>query len=461
MINPLFLPEIREMLAEKNSAALREFCTSLHPARTADFMEGLSEEEIWSVLQHADIARRVEIFHYFDRSNQTEIVERMDRAEAAELIAEIAPDDRVDLLNTVDPLIVDELLPLLPTEERRDFLHLSAYPEGTAGAVMTTEFAKLSESLTVSRALEELRGQAEELETIYYLYIVDDQDHLRGLVSARQLVSAMGKPDTPLSELMETGLVTAEVDDDQEEVAQKVARYDLLAIPVVDLQRKMLGIITHDDIIDVVREEATEDALRSAAVEPLEESYLETHLLTLGWKRGIWLVILFFAAILTAYALDHYQYAITRWTFLVAFIPLVISSGGNMGNQSATLIITALTIGDITLADWGRVVRRELMLGFLLGGCLAILGLAAVYMMHDDARSTPNAIWVVPLTILLVMVCGALSGTILPLVFKRLGLDPALMSNPFVAGIIDILGIVIYMNVALLLLGDPLPKESP
>jgi len=440
-------------LAEGNADGLREFCAALHPARTADFMEGLTAEETWSVLRHSDTATRGEIFHYFDPSVQTTIAETMDRGEVAQLVAELAPDDRVDLLNDVDASIVDELLPLLPSEERRDILHLRSYPEGTAGAVMTTEFAQLSETLTVAQALEELGRQAEELETIYYIYIVGDQGHLRGLVSARQLVSTMGRPDTRLSEIMETGLVTAEVDDDQEEVAQQVARYDLLAIPVVDVQHKMLGIITYDDIIDVVREEATEDAHRSAAVEPLEEGYLETGLLVLAWKRGVWLALLFFAALLTAYALHTYQADLENWPWLVLFVPLVISCGGNTGSQSATLTITALTIGDITLADWRRVVWRELLMGLLLGTCLGLFALISVYMLvEDEAKHLPNAIWVVPLTILAVMVCGATSGTLLPLMFQRLGLDPALMSNPFVAGLMDIVGILIYLNVAQLLL---------
>ena len=454
MINPLYLPELREMLADGDAEGLREFCDALHPARIADFMEGLSADEAWRVLKHSEEPERNEIFHYFDPSMQLEILETMDRGEVAELVAELAPDDRVDLLKEADPEVVDELLPLLPTDERRDILHLTSYAEGTAGAVMTTEFAKLSDALTVRQALEELGRQAEELETIYYLYIVDEFNHLRGLVSARQLVSAIGKPDTRLREIMETGLVTVDVEDDQEEVAHKVAHYDLAAIPVLDPQNKMLGIITYDDIIDVVREEATEDAHRIAAVQPLEEGYLETEIFTLSWKRGIWLAILFFAALLTAYALQHYEGQFEQWGFLILFIPLVISCGGNTGNQSATLIITALTTGDITLSDWKQVIRRELIMGVILGTVLGLLALASVHLLlKQETRSEfPNAIWVVPLTTLAVMVCGAVTGTLLPLMFQRLGLDPAMMSNPFVAGIIDILGIVIYMNIAYALL---------
>jgi magnesium transporter len=451
MVNPLYLPELREMIAKNNVENLSEFCEALHPARTADFMEGLTADAAWFVLSHTDPLTRASIFTYFDENFQVDLVQTIDRNEIAALVSELAPDDRVDLLNEVPKVIVEELLPLLPTEERHDILHLRSYPEGTAGAVMTTDVAKLSDELTIRDAISQLQDESEELETIYYLYVVDEHDHLRGLVSARQLLASMRKPDTLLRDIMETGLVTVEVDDDQEEVAQKVARYDLLAIPVVDLERKMLGIITYDDVIDVVREEATEDAHRSAAMEPLEDSYLDTGILTLVWKRGIWLMVLFVAALLTACVLGYYDEDLRKWSWLMWFVPLVISSGGNAGNQSATLVITALNAEDIKIADWGRVLRREAIMGLLLGIFLAACGLVAGYALTPEARSL-TSIWVLPLTIVTIVICGSLVGSMLPLFFQKIGLDPALMSNPFVAGIVDIVGIVIYMNVAWLLL---------
>jgi len=448
MVNTLYLPELREMLAEDNAEELREFCTALHPARTAEFMEGLEAGNIWRVLQYAEPDVREEIFSFFPEYKQLEILETQDRGEMAALLAEVAPDDRVDLLHEADETVVSELLPLLPADERRDILRLREYPEGIAGSVMTTEVAKLDESLTVKEALDELGRQAEELETIYYLYVVDDTDHLRGVVSARQLVSAMTKPETRLAELMETDVAAANVFDDQEEVAQKVARFDLAAIPVVDDERRMLGIITHDDVIDVMREEATEDAHRIAGVNPLDESYMQTPVFTLSWKRGVWLTILFVFALLTAKVLQTFECELGTYAWLVLFIPLVISSGGNSGNQSATLIITALATKDIELRDWFNVVRRELAQGVLLGGFLAVIGfVAAMILTHEVVPSL-----VVGVTLVLVVICGTLFGSVLPLVFQRLGLDPALMSNPFVAGIIDILGILIYMGVALTLM---------
>jgi magnesium transporter len=365
----------------------------------------------------------------------------------AELVADSPADDRVDLLDEVASDVVDRIMPLLPLVERRDILRLSAYPEDTAGAAMTTEFARLAETLTVDEAFHELARQTKELETIYYLFVVDEEEHLRGVVSARQLISAMRQPDVKLSDLMERDVVSVDADDDQEEVAKKVARYDLLAIPVVDEAHHMLGIITHDDVMDVLHEEATEDAHRIAAIDPLESSYLKTPLLTLTWKRAIWLVVLFFAALLTAKALQSYHGTMTHpdFTWLVWFVPLVISSGGNSGSQSATLVITALTTGDVMLTDWSRVVLRELYMGLLLGAFLGTIGFVAAYLILGSALFA----LVIPITILLVVLCGTLTGGMLPLLFRRLGLDPALMSSPFVAGIIDILGIVIYMNVAI------------
>jgi magnesium transporter len=455
MVNTLYLPELREYLAEGNVAELREFCTALHPARTAEFMEGLTAAEAWQVLQHAEAHLREQIFTYFDHDKQIEIFHTQSRPDIAALIVELASDDRVDLLQEVDPKVVDELLPLLPPEVRRNIVRLRSYGEGTAGAIMSTDFARVSENLCLREALSELSRQAENLETIYYIYVIDDADHLRGVVSARQLVSKIGKPDTRLSELMETEVIAVSVLDDQEEVARAVARFDLMAIPVVDHERRMVGIVTHDDVIDVVRAEAFEDVQRIAGVTPLQESYLRAGLMTLSWKRGTWLTILFFTAICTLSALKYFEGQLEQWPWLVLFLPLIMSSGGNAGNQSATLIIASLTAGDVRVRDWVQVLRRELVVGLTLGLFLGLFGLTVSWLLtrHDPAANKYQySALIVPLTLILVVTCGAVFGSLLPLLFKRLGVDPALMSNPFVAGVSDILAIVIYMKVAFTLL---------
>lgn len=448
MTNTLYLPELREMLAEHNAPELHEFCCALHPARTAEFMEGLTTEETWQVLQHADEATRGEIFGYFDSDKQVAIIEAMDRPAIGQLIATLPADDQVDVLQRVAPSVVEELMPLLPTEVRRNILRLQSYPEGTAGAVMTTECARLTEDLNVREAIEEVRRQAERMETIYYLYVVDHEDHLRGLVSLRQLVLA--RSDATIGDLMERAVVTVHVAADQEEVARTLAKFDFLAVPIVDSERHLLGIVTHDDVIDVVREEAAEDAHRLAAVDPLTEGYLETPLLTLTWKRGMWLAMLFVGSLLTAVVLSHHEASLREVPWLLLFIPLVLSTGGNTGSQAATLVITALSSGDVRLADWWRIIRREILMGLLLGGFLGSLGYLIAFM----RAPTPYSAFVIPLTLILVVTCGTLVGSILPLIFRRLGLDPALMSNPFVASISDVTGIMIYMTVAMRLLGQ-------
>lgn len=456
MVNTLFLPELREMLAEHNERELVEFCTALHPARTAEFVEGLTAEEAWKVIQYAEPPLRAEIFNYFELDRQIDILMHEDEKLVAGLLVHIPADDAVDLLQELPENRAEDLLALMPPQSRRDIRRLQNFPEGTAGSVMTTEAACLDERLTVREALEALSREAESLETVYYIYVVDETNHLRGVVSTRKLVSSIAKQDKLLSDLMETDLVIVHALDSQEEAVQKVAHYNLLAIPVLDDRGHMLGIITHDDVIDVVREVATEDAQRIAAVQPLRDGYLRMPLLTLSYKRLIWLIILFFAELITAFVLSYYDVEFEKYIWLVWFIPLIISSGGNSGSQSATLIITALATDDVSLKDWSKIIRRELASGLVLGSFLAIIGLGCALLMAPGPREAS----VIPLTIMLVVVCGTLSGSTLPLIFKRIGWDPALMSNPFVAGIIDILGIVIYMTIAQIILSGDVPKPG-
>jgi magnesium transporter len=447
-MNTLFLPELREMLSENRTDELREFCTALHPARTAEFMEGLDNQETWRVLQHAQPSLQAEVFQYFDLDRQVDLIASQDEKQIAVLVTQLPADDAVDLLRKVPESRVDAILALVPAPDRRDIRRLQTFQEGTAGAMMTTEVACLSETLTVRQALDELSRQAERLETIYYIYVVDDTNHLRGVVSGRLLISSIGRPETRLADLMKRDVVSVNVNDDQEQVAQKVAFYNILAVPVVDDSNHMMGIITHDDVIDVVREEAAEDVQRIVAVEPLSESYLRTPLLILSWKRGFWLLILFFAALSTAFALKMYQSWLDSYAWLVLFIPLIISSGGNSGSQSSTLIISALATKDIELSDWGLIVRREIVMGLLLGGIMGSIGFLCALVLAP----TMFQALIIPITILCVVLCGTCMGSLLPLMFKRMGLDPAMMSNQFVAGLSDLLGILIYVNVALLFL---------
>jgi magnesium transporter len=328
--------------------------------------------------------------------------------------------------------------------DRRDILRLLSFPDDSAGSIMTTEYASLPAEATASEAIERLRQQAPDRETIYYVYVLDEGRRLRGFISLRELILA--RPETRVESIMERDVISVRVDDDQEEVAQRLARFDFLAIPVVDAQNQLVGIVTHDDAMDVAQEEADEDAYRSGAVVPLEDDYLSTSLVTLAWKRGGWLVVLLFAAILTAMALKSYSddddVEALKW--MVLFIPLVLASGGNAGSQSATLIIRALAISQIERRETIQVLLRELVLAGLLGGGLAILSFGAAMGFVDSAAKAG----VVAITVFLVVAMGTVTGAMLPLGFKRMGLDPALMSNPLIAAVVDVVGVIIYYNVA-------------
>jgi magnesium transporter len=450
--NTLFIPELREMLATGDHAGLKEFCAAVHPAAAADFTDMLDWNEAWNVLSYTDSQTRAEIFSFYELSQQVSFIENLSPNDAAQLIGELSPDDRVDLLDETGAAVVAEILPIIPEIIRKNIFHLQRYPEDTAGSMMTTDFARLEEKTTVRDAISSIATQAANLETVYYLYVVDQQERLSGVLSARALVSSIGRPEAVIGDLMDTHVISVDADEDTEEVAEQVAKYDLLAIPVVDKQHRMLGIITHDDVIDFIREQAIEETQRIGGVAPLDESYLRASIARLIWNRGIWLIILFIGALLTAFALKQYRDGPLTTTWLVLFIPLVISSGGNSGSQSATLIISALSAGHIKPSDWMRIITRELVQGLILGTVLGIIGyLAALWLGPDNPQHLIHAL-TVPITVLLVVVAGTLMGAMLPLIFERIGWDPALMSTPFIAGIIDVVGIVIYMTVAILLI---------
>jgi magnesium transporter len=442
--NPLLIPELRVMLAEGDAIGLREVGEELHPATVAEFSEGLDDREIWQLLDTVPVGRQAEIFPYYPMPRQVELVKSADRQHLGPLLEWMAADNRDDLLRELDPELVEEILPLVAKAERHDIRMLLSCPEDSAGALMTTEYASLPADITAGEAVTRLRTQAPNSESIYYIYVLDAERKLVGFVSLRDLILA--KPTALVSELMQRDPISVGVEEPRERVVEKLARFDFIAIPVVDEHNRLVGIVTHDDVLDAVRQDATDDAQRIAAIAPLGESYLEAALVSMTWKRGVWLTILFATAAITAMVMARSP--ITH-AWLIAFIPLVIASGGNSGNQSATLIITALSNGDCKLSDWPRILKRECVLGLLLGALLAMPGylLALVY------APGPVEALVIPLTIMGVVMMGTLVGSLLPLLFRSIGLDPALMSNPFVSAIVDAVGIVLYTAISLALLG--------
>ena len=444
--NTLILPDVRQMLTDDDRQGLAEFCAALHPAVVAAVLEELQADQVWRILDNCSLDRRVEIFEYIELPQQEELVEALDRERLSDLLEEMAPDDRVDLLGRMPHERVDDLLPLIAQAERSDIRKLLSYEEDSAGSIMTTEYASLPENITVREALDQLRNQAPDSETIYYVYILGENRRLDGFISLRELILA--RPEAVLSDVMERGVISVRVDDDQEHVAQELARYNFIAIPVVDNANRLVGIVTHDDVLDVVREEATEDAHRLGAVEPLEDSYLETPIFTIGWKRGVWLSTLAVMALFTANVLDYYQDDANedRFRFMILFLPLVLAAGGNAGSQSATLIIRTMALGELDRRKSLRITAREILVGILLGGLVSLIGLLAARFWFDLEWTTAA---VIASTVLMVVLLGTFSGAILPLLFHRIGMDPALMSNPLIAALIDVLGVIIYYNVAL------------
>lgn len=444
MYTPLILPDLQVMLKEKDAQGLAEFCDVLHPAVTAEVVEGLGAADVWELLSHAPLSRQVEIFEFLSLPKQVELVESLDRTRLSKLLEEMSPDDRVDLLSRLDPDHVDALMPLIAQAERSDIRKLLQYEEDSAGSIMTTEYASLPADITAAEAIDRLRKQAPDRETIYYVYILDAGRRLQGFVSLRELI--LSKPTTPLTDIMRMDVISVRVDDDQELVAREIARYDFIAIPVVDNQNQLVGIITHDDILDVMQDEATEDAHLLAAVAPLEDSYLDTPLRTLAWKRGVWLLFLAIVALMTAEVLLHYESISQKHVWLVLFLPLVLASGGNAGSQSATLTIRAVALGEMSRQENLRLARREIGVGLILGLSLAAIGMLAALAWFDR---TLNEASVVSLTVLLVVMMGTFAGAMLPLMFRKLGMDPALMSNPLIAALVDVFGVIIYYSVAI------------
>ena len=439
VFNTLLLPDLREMLAEHDDAGVGVFCSELYPGVVAEVLEGVDAAQTWEVLSHASPVKQAEIFEYFPLDFQVELVKTIPHQALSRIIEEMAHDDRVDLISEMEPELVEKLMPLIAHAERVDILKLLEYPEKSAGSLLTTDYASLPAEITVAEALERLRSQAPSRETIYYVYIVDDQRHLLGFLSLRKLI--MAKPNTRLADIMLRDVISLHVDDNREFAANELIRNGFIAIPVVDKDDKLVGIITYDDAAEVQNEEAEQDAYRQAAVSPLEDGYLDTPILTLAWKRGIWLVILLGASSATAHVLNFFEPGDATW--MVLFLPLVLASGGNAGSQSATLVVRAISQNE-TKGQARRIAGREVRIGMLLGFTLATIAFAMAWMLVSRTEHATT----VGLTVFFVVAFGTFFGAMLPLSLNRVGVDPALMSNPLIASLSDMLGVVIYYNMA-------------
>lgn len=420
---------------------------NLQPVDVADQLTALlTAEEIAACLDLLPLVRRTEIFDYLPEGIQEEVAAVFSLDSLMELLEELPSDSAADLFNLLTPDQQADLLRDLPARNRATLEHLSRYPVGTAGALMTSEISLLPTGITVQRALEILRRTAAGSETIYHTYIVDPRHRLVGVVSLRELILA--PPKASLDKLMTEELVTILPDQHQQEAARLVSRYDLLALPVVDESQRLLGIITYDDAMDVVEEEDTEDIHLSASVAPLEEGLLRTSLVNLYRSRVMWLILLIFANLVSGVGITFFEDTISAKVALVFFLPLLIGSGGNAGAQASTLMVRGLAVGDVGLGDWTRLLGRELLVAGALGLTMAI----AVSPIGMFRGGTDIAL-VVGLSMVVIVLFGSLLGMSLPFLLHRLKWDPATASTPLVTTLADAGGVVTYFALATWLLG--------
>jgi magnesium transporter len=426
-------------------------------------LEGLSPDDLheaWPLLVLED---RVEMFRAQDRSDaetfflslssrdQAELLLALPSGERRSWIRLLAPDDAADLVQNAPREEWSDLLALLDEPTRREVSALLAYAEDDAGGLMNPRFARVRPEMTIDEAIAYLRRQARERpESMYYAYVLDADQKLLGVTTFRELFVA--NPSQKVSEVMKTDLVTVHEDMDQEELSKLFDRHHLVALPVLDDESRMKGIVTADDIVEVVREEATEDIQKIGGTEALDAPYLDVGLLPMIRKRGAWLSVLFLGEMLTASAMAYFEDEIARAVVLAIFLPLVISSGGNSGSQATTLVIRAMALGEVRLRDWWRVVHREALAGLGLGLVLAFLGVIRVLVweaaFHSYGLHTPVLAITLGVALLGVVMWGTIVGSTLPFVLRRMGFDPASASAPFVATLVDVTGLMIYFGTA-------------
>ncbi|MFO0694595.1 MAG: magnesium transporter [Polyangiales bacterium] len=441
-------PDLKAAL-EQDPEALKEALQDFHEEDVAEILEGLEDEQALALMRilPADVAAAV--LERLPTERRIEIFEDLDRDRAVEVFSEMSPDDRVDVVQELGEEAAEELISDLARSEpevAHELRELAAYAPETAGGRMTTEYVALLPETKVWEAVEDVRRVGREgAEMLYYVYVLGFGKKLLGVLSLRDLI--LSEPGQTLADIMTEKVVTVGPLDDQEKVAQVIARYDLHAVPVVDDQHVLLGVVTVDDVVDVVIEEATEDAQLMGGVVPLEDSYFATSLPEFVWKRGAWLVLLFLGQMLTATVMENNRRMLESAVELVLFVPLIIASGGNAGSQSSSLLIRALAVGEVRPADWWKVLLRELGVGISLGIGLGLLGFVRAVLTGHEIEPLRLA-GAVAASIVSVVTLASMVGSLLPMLIKRLGLDPAVSSTPFIASVTDVFGLVVYFQVA-------------
>jgi magnesium transporter len=442
---------------DESFVGIGEMVSDLAPADLADLINQLTLAEAATVVSMLPAPLAIEVCNQATMRRRAAILEQLEPPHVAQILAGLSADERTDIIQKMGLHERHRILPKLSAEMRKELEGLLQYPAHTAGGIMTTEFVRLDPKMTVGDALKHIRVVAREKESIYACYVMEPgTGRLLGAVSLRDLV--MAELEEPVTKVMHPKPVTVNALDDQEVVAQKIGKYNLLAVPVREEAGSVVGFVTVDDVIDVLIEEGTEDILRMAAVEPgaLDKPYMQVTLPLMIRKRAGWLVILFLGEMLTATAMGFFEKEIERAVVLALFVPLIISSGGNSGSQASTLVIRALALGEVTLRDWWRVMRREVFSGLGLGVILGSIGFLRITIWSGFSHIYGPHWLLVALTVGLALIgivlWGTLAGSMLPFVLRRLGFDPATSSAPFVATLVDVTGLVIYFSVAVVLL---------
>lgn len=439
--------QLELLLEQGNLEGAKALLIPVQPVDIAEAIEGLPESMQAIAFRLLSKAEAIEVYEHLDSTVQQSLIQEFKRQEVLDIVDKMSPDDRARLFDELPAKVVQRLLSQLSPQERQSTALLLGYEENTAGRIMTPEYISLKENLTVRETLERIRTLANTSEVIYYLYVTDAFRHLTGIVSLRNLVVA--SPEKTLAEILTRDVVFVHTDTDQEEVAHTIQRYDLLAVPVVDKEDRLVGVVTVDDVIDILEQEATEDIYALGGIQSEGDNYFQANLVTVARRRVVWLFVLLLTNTVTGTIIRSQEAVLQQVVTLAAFIPLLTGTGGNVGAQSSTVIIRGLNTEDIDEMGAGKVIFREALAGILLGLILGTMATAWAYWLQGNLFVA----CIVGITLVAIALLASVAGSALPFLFRSFGLDPALMSAPFITTAVDVLGVLIYFNIAKLILG--------
>lgn len=446
-LRELVRSQLQALLEQENFQGAKALLVPVQPADIAEAIEGLPETMQALAFRLLSKAEAIEVYENLDSVVQQALIEDFKRQDVIDIVDQMSPDDRARLFDELPAKVVRRLLQQLSAQERESTALLLGYEAGTAGRIMTPEYVSFKEERTVEQALTRIRELAHVSETVYYLYVTDYARRLSGILSLRMLVT--GQPDQNIGELMTREVVSVQTDTDQEEVARLIQRYDFLAVPVVDTEQRLVGIITVDDVIDILEEEATKDIYALGGLQSGGENYFQTNLLTVARKRVVWLSVLLITNTVTTAVIRSQEDIIQQVAVLAAFIPLLIGTGGNVGAQSSTVVIRGLNTDELKIRNAGKVIQREAIAGAFLGVMLGIVVTVWAYLLQGDLAVSMT----VGISLVGISVLASSAGSALPFLFQSFGLDPALMSAPFITTVVDVFGVLIYLNLARRILG--------